>query len=137
MKTLQSFLRILKNSEKDLSPVKNVAKLIKHLKLDECITAFIQELVKNSNLQQQLIALFNQHVTMSHASGLFQYFVPLQDHTTSVTQSLITCHMNTVLVLSCVYHCYIMGCLPQPVASGPDDIISVIYTSGSTGIAKG
>ena len=30
-----------------------------------------------------------------------------------------------------------MGCLPQPVTSGLNDIVSVIYTSGSTGFAKG
>ena len=135
MKALQSFLQILRNSEKRLSPVKNVAKLIKNLKFDESITAFIQKLVKDSNLQRQLVVLFNKHITMSHTNGIFQYFIPSQDH--APTQPLISCHMNTILVLSCVYHCYIMGCLPQPVTSGPDNIVSVIYTSGSTGFAKG
>ena len=137
MKALQSFLKTLRNSEKDLSPVKNVAKLIKNLKFDEGISAFIQKLVKDSNLQQQLVILFNQHITISHTNGIFQYFIPSQDRSPSVTQPLISCHMNTVLVLSCVYHCYIMGCLPQPVTSGSDDIVSVIYTSGSTGFGKG
>ena len=138
MKALQVFLRILKNSEKDLSPVKNVAKLRKNPKLDECITMFVQELVKDLNLRQVLIAVFNQHLTMSHANGIFQYFMPSHDSVKpSVSQPLITCHMNTVLVLSCIYHCYIMGCLPQPVTSGTDDIVSVTYTSGSTGFAKG
>ena len=137
LKILQSFLLILRNCEKDLSLVKNVAKLIKNHKFDEYVTVFIQKLVKNPNLQQQLVDLFNEHIIMSHTNGVFQYFIPSPDHTPSVSQSLITCHMNTVLVLSCVYHCYIMGCLPQPVTSGPDDIISIIYTSGSTGFAKG
>ena len=135
MKALQAFFRILKNSEEHLSPVKNIAKLKKNLKLDECVTTFIQKLVKDSNLEQFLTVVFNQHLTMSHASGILQYFMPSKDF--SVTQSLITCHVNTVLVLSCIYHCYIMGCLPQPVTSGLNDIVSVIYTSGSTGFAKG
>ena len=138
MKALQAFLQILKNSKEDLSPMKNVTKLRKNLKLDECITMFIQKFVEDSSLEQLLTAVFNQHITMSHANGIFQYFMPSQDCTQPiVAQSLITCHINTVLVLSCVYHCYIMGCLPQPVTSGLDDIVSVIYTSGSTGFAKG
>ena len=135
MKALLAFFRILKNSEENLSPVKNIANLKKNLKLDECITAFIQKLVKDSNLEQFLTTIFNQHLTMSHANGIFQYFMPSKDH--GLTQSLITCHANTVLVLSCIYHCYVMGCLPQPVTSGLNDIVSVIYTSGSTGFAKG
>ena len=96
MKALQAFFRILKNSEEHLSPVKNIAKLKKNLKLDECITTFIQKLVKDSNLEQFLTVVFNQHLTMSHASGIFQYFMPSKDH--AVTQSLITCHVNTVLI---------------------------------------
>ena len=49
-----------------ISPVKNV---IKNLKFDEGITAFIQKLVKDSNLQQ-LLSLFNQHITISHTNGI-------------------------------------------------------------------
>ena len=137
MKAIQLFLQVLKCSKKELSPVENVGNLVKNLKFDESIIAFLQKLVKDLNLQQQLVSLFNQHITMSHTNGAFRYFVPSLDYAPNETQSLITCHINTILVLSCVYHCYIMGCLPQPVTSGPDDIVSVIYTSGSTGFGKG
>jgi len=133
MKAMQSFLQILTCSEKDLLPVENVG----NLKFEESIIAFLQKLVKDLNLQQQLVSLFNQHITISHANGVFQYFMQSLDFTPNETQSLITCHVNTILVLSCVYHCCIMGCLPQPVTSGPDDLVSVIYTSGSTGFGKG
>ena len=55
-----------------------------------------------------------------------------------VQSSLTTCHVNTMLVMSCFYHCHVMGCLPQPVAiSRHDNLFSVVYTSGSTGFAKG
>lgn len=130
--TLQSFLQILSSSEKDLSQ-SNIQEVFQ---LDNAITMFIQKMVKDSHLKQLLTTLFNQHITMSHSNGLFQHFISLPD-TPTVPQSLITCHMNTLLVLSSVYHCYIMGCLPQPVSTRLDDIVSIIYTSGSTGLAKG
>jgi len=138
MEALQSFLEILANSEKNLSPMKgkvSTQKDLKDLKLEENVNMFIRKLVKDSNLRQLLMAVFNQHMTISHANGILPYFIPLP--APKVPQSLITCHINTVLVLSSIYYCYIVGCLPQPVTSNLDDIVSVIYTSGSTGFAKG
>ena len=93
---------------------------------------FIEKLIKDSNLQSKLVTLFKHHIDLSPANLFFHSKTSPDD-----SQSLITLHITTMLVMSCVHHCFMMGCLPQPVTSKPDDLVSVIYTSGSTGFAKG
>ena len=93
---------------------------------------FIEKLIKDSNLQSKLVTLFKHHIDLSPANLFFDSKISPDD-----SQSLITLHITTMLVMSCVQHCFMMGCLPQPVTSKPDDLVSVIYTSGSTGFAKG
>ncbi|XP_065898942.1 carboxylic acid reductase-like isoform X2 [Dysidea avara] len=130
MDDLSSFFQLLYNCKKltkrDTDVTQDQGKFRK-----EVIT-FIEKIVKDPKLQSKLVTLFKHHINLSPANLLLHSKTSPDD-----SQSLITVHVTTMLVMSCVYHCFVMGCLPQPVTGKPDDLVSVIYTSGSTGFAKG
>ena len=137
MEIIKSFLLILRESQNLLSPSKNVSQDASTL--DDGIFNFVQRITANSiTMEENLNAILKHHLPLSQENHLFQYFLSPQGSTVGIQPPLTTCHVNTMLLMSCLYHCYVMGCLPQPVAiSKHDNLISVVYTSGSTGFAKG
>ena len=90
-------------------------------------------------MQENLNTFVKDHLLLSQENGLFKYFLsPPGSVVVDKESSLMTCHVNTMLLMSCLYHCYVMGCLPQPIAiSNHDNLVAVVYTNGSTGFAKG
>ena len=137
METIKSFLLALRESQSLLSPNRNISQDLNTLN-DEILN-FLQRIVADSvPAQEQLNATFKHHLLLSQEHGLFQYFLSPPGSAVDAQPSLTTCHVNTVLVMSYLYHCHVMGCLPQPIAiSKRDSLFSVVYTSGSTGFAKG
>lgn len=131
MDCLASFFQVLYDSKTMLTKVAvNPTQDLDKFK--ENVVIFIKKLVIDPNLQCNLATLFKHHINLLPTDLLIHSETVPDD-----TQSLSTLHVNTVLVMSCIYHCFVMGCLPQPVTSKPDDLVSVVYTSGSTGFAKG
>jgi len=128
---LSSFFQVLYESKMMLT--NRDCSLLQHQdRFKEDVIIFIEKLVKDSNLQSKLVTLFKHHINKP-VVNLFLHSNTSPDD----SQSLITLHITTMLVISCVHHCFMMGCLPQAVTSKPDDLVSVVYTSGSTGFAKG
>ena len=138
MEALKSFLLLLQESNELLSPNRSIDVTQDTSILEEHIAKFIQKLAVDSGpLQETLFTIFKHHIALSQDAGLLQHFVTVSSGHTKIVD-LTVCHVNTMLVLSCVYHCFVMGCLPQPISiSKCDDLVAVVYTSGSTGLAKG
>ena len=136
METTKHFLLALRESQSLLSPNRNISQDLNTMN-DE-ILSFLQRIVADS-VRDKLNATFKHHLLLSQEHGLLQYFLsPPAGTPVDAQPSLTTCHANTMLVMSCLYHCHVMGCLPQPVAiSKHNSLFSVVYTSGSTGFAKG
>jgi len=134
MEALKSFLLLLQESNK-LSMNRGVDATGD---LEEHITKFIQNVFVDSvPLQEKLFTVFKHHIALSQDAGLLQHFVTATPGHTRIPDFTV-CHVNTMLVLSCIYHCFVMGCIPQPISiSKRNDLIAVVYTSGSTGLAKG
>ena len=137
LETIKSFLLALRESQSLLSPNRNISQELNTLSDD--VLSFLQRLVTDSVAAQgNLHATFKHHLLLSQEHGLFKYFLSPPGSAVEAQPSLITCHVNTMLVMSCLYHCLVMGCLPQPIAiNRHDSLFSVVYTSGSTGFAKG
>ncbi|XP_065899133.1 carboxylic acid reductase-like [Dysidea avara] len=137
MEALRSFLLLLQESNQ-LSPNRDVDVTKDTSNLEENIIKFIQKIAMNSqSLQETLFTIFKHHIALSQDAGLLQHFVAATPGHTGIPD-LTVCHVNTMLVLSCIYHCFVMGCLPQPISiSKCNDLVAVVYTSGSTGLAKG
>ena len=135
METIKHFLLALRESQSLLSPNRNISQDLNTMN-DE-ILSFLQRIVADS-VRDKLNATFKHHLLLSQEHGLLQYFLSSPGTPVDAQPSLTTCHANTMLVMSCLYHCHVMGCLPQPVAiSKHNNLFSVVYTSGSTGFAKG
>lgn len=135
---IKSFLLILRESQSLLSPNRDMSEDI--ITLNDKILSFFQRISANSvTLQEDLTPIVKHHLLLCQENGLFKYYLSLPGGVAvDVQPSLTTCHINTMLLMSCLYHCYVMGCLPQPIAiSKHDNLVSVVYTSGSTGFAKG
>lgn len=137
MEIIKYLLLALRESQSLLSPYRNISQDLNTL-TDE-ILSFLQRMVADSiATQDELNATIKHHLLLSREHGLFQYFLSPPGNAVDPQPSLTTCHVNTMLVMSCLYHCHVMGCLPQPVAiSKHNNLFSVVYTSGSTGFAKG
>lgn len=138
METIKSLLLTLRESQNLLSPNRNISEDTS--KLNDDILSFFQKMIPNSVSEREtLIAVVKHHLLLSQENGLFKYFLsPPASVAVDEEPSLVTCHVNTMLLMSCLYHCYVMGCLPQPIAIGNhDNLVAVVYTSGSTGFAKG
>ena len=136
METIKSFLLTLKESQGLLSQHRDISQDASTL--NDNISSFFEGIIANSvPLRENLIAILKHHLLLSQKSCLFQYFLS-SSSVVDPQPLLITCDINTMLLMSCLYHCYVMGCLPQPVAiSKHNNLVSVVYTSGSTGFAKG
>ena len=136
MESMKSFFLLLQEFNK-LSPNRDII-VTQDSNLEESITKFIQKVAVNSQpLQESLVTVFKYHIMLSRDAGLLQHFVAATPGHTGIPD-LTVCHVNTMLVLSCIYHCFVMGCTPQPISiSKYNDLVAVVYTSGSTGLAKG
>ena len=138
METIKSLLLILRESQNLLSPNRNISEDTDMFN-DE-ILSFFQRIISNCvSMRENVSTIVKHHLLLSQENGLFKYFLsPLGSVVVDEEPSLMTCHVNTMLLMSCLYHCYVMGCLPQPIAIGNhDNLVAVVYTSGSTGFAKG
>ena len=138
MEVIKSFLLILREAQSLLSSNRNISEDTNTL--NDNILAFFQRISANSvAIQETLNATVKQHLLLSQENDLFKYFLSPPGSVVVGTQpSLMECHVNTMLLMSCLYHSYVMGCLPQPIAINKhDNLVSVVYTSGSTGFAKG
>jgi len=145
MEALKSFLLLLQESNKlspnrgiDVTPNRGIDVTQDTSNLVEHITKFVQKVAVDSGpLQETLFTIFKHHIALSQDAGLLQQFVTATPGHAKISD-LTVCHVNTMLVLSCVYHCFVMGCIPQPISiSKFNDLVAVVYTSGSTGLAKG
>ena len=138
LETIKSLLLILRESQNLLSPNRNISEDASLL--NDKILSFFQRITLSSvSEQENIFAVVKHHLLLSQENGLFNCFLsPPGSTVVDKEPSLITCHVNTMLLMSCMYHCYVMGCLPQPIAIGNhDSLVAVVYTSGSTGFAKG
>ena len=131
----RTFLLVLRDSPHLLSSNRNNSQNLS----DELLSSFLQRVIVDFvETQEKLNMIFKHHLSLSQENGLFQYFMSSLASLIDVRSTLTSCHVNTMLVISCLYYCHVMGCLPQPIAiSHHDSLFSVVYTSGSTGFTKG
>ena len=137
METIKSLLLVLRESQSLLSPNRNISQDSRSLS-DKILSFFLTISGSSLAVQESLNVVLKHHLLLSQENNLFHFFLSPPGSVVDVHPSLITCHVNTMLVMSCFHHCYMMGCLPQPIAiSKHDHLVSIVYTSGSTGFAKG